>query len=131
MIHSKYPCSVQVEHLYGPTSLFGEKISKIPNVEFQIKQRMKLSRGKWLPKIEDRVLLYFSAVHNSANAKVLKQLADHLKDYKGGRAGVVNFRDRSNCKLHLIPPGKFQQEILKESLPDLEPLDYFLVIGKK
>ena len=131
LIHSKYPCAVQVEHLHGPTSLFGEKISKIPNVTFQIKQRMKLSRGKWLPKIEDRVLLYFSAVHNSANAKVLKQLADHLKDYKGGRAGVVNFRDRGNCKLHLIPPGKFQQEILKESLPDLEPLDYFLVIGKK
>ena len=68
---------------------------------------------------------------DQANSKILKNLVDHLKDYKGGRAGVVNFRNRGSCKLHLIPPGPFQQEILKESLPDLEPLEYFLVIGKK
>lgn len=131
IMHSKYPCTVNVDHLGGPKTLFGVDVESVPNYDLQITQRMKLKRGKWLPPKEDRVHLYFSAVHGTDDAKKLERLVNHLKTYKDGRAGVVSIDGDPKKKLHLIPPGKFQTELIKESMPSIEPLEHFLVIGNK
>eukprot|EP00939_MAST-03C_sp_MAST-3C-sp1_P000446 g446.t1 len=129
--HSRYPCAVQVDHLHGPETLFGQDLENLPNFDLPISQRMKLRKGSWLPPLEKRVLLYFSALHDTDDARELEKLVKHLGGYKDGRAGVVNFNGNEKHKLHLIPPGKFQRELLRESLPKLDPLEFFLVIGHK